>query len=311
MAIKENERIRKEYTGRINKAIDFIENHIHDELNLKLVAKAANFSPYHFHRIFSTYTGETLYSFIKRLRLEKAASFLLDNRYLPVTEIAEKCGFSSLPIFSRAFKEYFGMSATEFRNGGYQKYSKKSKLYSKNGKPGFIDPHYIGIEKPTHFKSLPVKVKIMEMSEMTVAYCRHTGKYNEVSKAYEKLFKWAVPRDLYHPLHTRVITLYHDDPKITDEEKIRQSVCITIDKNVKTEGEIGKMKIKGGKYALFRFEVFMEEFHDAWNTVMVDWLPESGYQCDDRYPYEMYYRSPKEHPEGKFEFDICLPVKAL
>ncbi len=300
---------RQEYIGRINKAIDYIEDNIDKDLNLKNVAEAANFSPYHFHRIFTSFKGETLNNFIKRLRLERAASFLLESRIMPVNLIGEKCGFTSLSIFSRAFKDHFGMSPTVFRNGGYDQYSKNSKLYSKNGKPGFIDVHYLGNEKPSHYRHMRYTFRIMEMQEMTVAYCRHTGKYSKIYEAYEKLFKWAVPRGLYNPPLTKVITLYHDDPKITHEERIRQSVCITVNDEVKTAGEIGKMKIKGGTYAVFRFETYTEEFHDAWNTVMIDWLPESGYQCDDKYPYEVFHKSPDEHQEGKYEYDICLPVK--
>ena len=49
----------------------------------------------------------------------------------------------------------------------------------------------------------------------------------------------------------------------------------------------------------------------AWDEVMGKWLPESGYQPDDRPCYELYHNDPKTHPEGKFLVDICVPVKPL
>jgi AraC family transcriptional regulator len=44
---------------------------------------------------------------------------------------------------------------------------------------------------------------------------------------------------------------------------------------------------------------------------MGEWLPESGYQPDDRPAYELYHNDPKTHPQGKFIIDICMPVKPL
>lgn len=93
-------------------------------------------------------------------------------------------------------------------------------------------------------------------------------------------------------------------------EKVRQSACITVDEDVKTEGEFGKMHIPGGKYVVGSFEVKPHQFGDAWDAVC-QWLADSGYQPSDGYPYEYY---PKEHEPGPppvFTVDICVPVKPL
>ena len=71
------------------------------------------------------------------------------------------------------------------------------------------------------------------------------------------------------------------------------------------------MTIPGGKFAVARFEIVSEEFEEAWNMLMGGWMPESGYQPDDRLCYELSHNNPKEHPEGKYVVDICLPVKPL
>ncbi|MBN2254290.1 MAG: helix-turn-helix transcriptional regulator, partial [Deltaproteobacteria bacterium] len=79
---------REEYVARINRVIDFIENHIGDDLTLEGLSSVACFSKYHFHRIFASMVGETLGDYILRLRLEKAAARLLANPKATVTEIA-------------------------------------------------------------------------------------------------------------------------------------------------------------------------------------------------------------------------------
>ena len=78
----------------------------------------AAFSPFHFHRVFRTVTGETLFGFIQRLRLERAAGVLLAVPDRSVLEVALDHGFASAATFARAFKAYFGTSATEWRRDG-------------------------------------------------------------------------------------------------------------------------------------------------------------------------------------------------
>ena len=99
------EYLRQEYISRINRVIDYIEANIDKDLSLTSLAKIANFSPFHFHRIFRAMVGETLNGFILRIRLEKAAARLLDHPKESITEIAFDCGFSGSATFARAFRE--------------------------------------------------------------------------------------------------------------------------------------------------------------------------------------------------------------
>ncbi|KPK87681.1 MAG: hypothetical protein AMS27_01740 [Bacteroides sp. SM23_62_1] len=317
--------LRQEYTFRINRVIDYIENNLDADLNLALLSNIANFSRFHFHRIFSAMTGETLNYFIRRKRLERSVSMLVDNPKYSITEIAFSCGFTSAAAFSRAFRLYFRIQPSELRNLGYKGYSKISKLKSKagilNSKTGIIDSkpgkakitsheYLLPDFKPDKFRRLAMKVEIKDMPEMHVVYCRHVGSFSGVGEAFNKLMKWAGNRGLVRFPKTKILTVYHDDPEITDEDKLRSSACITVPENTSVDGEIGKMTIPGGKYAIGHFEITENEFSDAWNTMMGEWLPESGYQPDDRLPYELYYDHPKDG-KGKFAFDICIPVKPL
>ena len=164
-------------------------------------------------------------------------------------------------------------------------------------------------------KNLNAEIEVKELPEMTLAYVRHIGPYAGDEKLFEgmfeKLMKWAGPRGLINFPKTQFVSVYHDDPEITDEQKLRTDVCMTIPENTKVDGEIGKMKLPGGKYAVAHFELSAEEFGDAWNSVMGGWLPESGYQCDDRLSFELYHNNFKDHPEKKHIVDICVPVKPL
>ena len=111
--------MRAEYVARINRVIDHIEANLGSTLALEDLAEVAAFSPYHFHRIFKSMVGENLGAFIRRRRVEKAASLLLSNPARPITQVALECGFSSPAAFARVFRESFGMSASDWiRCGG-------------------------------------------------------------------------------------------------------------------------------------------------------------------------------------------------
>ena len=321
--------LREEYTSRINRVIDYIEKNIDKDLSLEGLAKVAIFSPFHFHRIFRAMVGETLNHFIQRIRVEKAAAQLIVNPKKSITEIAFDCGFSGSASFARVFKETFNMSASEWREEVYLKDSKIRKTNSKEGqtlgkiwKDSFVSSYYIEGETQNQIWRITmknknqIKVEVKEMPGFHVAYVRHRGPYKGDSELFEglfnKLMKWAGPRGLLRFPETQVLTVYHDDPKITEEDKLRLSACIKVPEDTPVEGEVGKMDVPGGKFAVGRFELAgSEEYEEAWNLVFGGWLPESGYQPDDRLCYELYQNDPKEHPEGIHIVDICLPVKPL
>ena len=320
--------LRIEYMARINRVIDYIEQHIHEEIRLSKMAEIANFSKFHFHRIFFGITGETLNAFIQRIRLERAASSLIVNHVKSITQIALESEFSSSAAFARAFKEKFKMSASEWRSKYLDRNSNMSKVISnfdqlKSNKSEeeskisfYIDPVTNNqIWRIKKMDKSQVNVEVKELPDMTVAYVRHIGPYKGNSDLFDrmftKLFKWAGARDLLNFPETKTIAVYHDNPEVTDDSKLRTSMCISVAPETEVDGEVGKMKIDGGKYALGHFELAVDEYEDAWKMIYGNWLPQSGYQPDDKPCFEMYLNDPQEHPENKCIVDICIPVKPL
>lgn len=307
---------RQEYTARINRVMDYIGKNLGNMIDLSAMAGIASFSPYHFHRIFTFIVSETPADFVLRIRLEKAAQWLRDDMKASVSDIAFRCGFVNLSSFSRAFKGHFGVTTREFREQEKAIFVKDGIRYGKNCKPvskigkhnQHVDDQFCSVDFKK-FIIMDTKIEIKQMPELHLIYCRHTGAFNKIGQAYEKLFRWAGPRGLVTPA-CKTVTVYHDDPAITSIDKVRQDASLIVEGDVKVEGEIGKSTIPGGSYAVGHFEIRETEFEQAWNT-MCSWLTESGYQPGDGPTYEYYHNNYSEHPDHRFIVDICLPVKPL
>ena len=314
----------REYICRINRVLDYLDNHLDEVFNIGDLARIAGFSPFHFHRIFSAMLGETLFSFLGRLRLEKAARILCGNLDVSVTETALKCGFSSPAAFSRAFKESFGVSPSGWRKRHSILSNGDSNLYQalrNTGNARRLRLSYdqvIDTVRRAKMEALQGEVNVSVLEKMTVAYVRHIGPYagdeELFQRLFEKLYAWAVPRglaDTGDPGKNRNIVVYHDDPGITEPEKLRISVGIVVPPDTGVSGEIGRLYIPSTRYAMGRFLLSGQEYGEAWQYMCGVWMPASGYQPDEGYCFEMYRHNPEAEKLGKCDTTICVPVKPL
>lgn len=113
-----NERApRREYAARMHRVVAHIDAHLDEALELADLAAVTHFSPFHFHRLFTAWMGETLGEYLRRRRLELAALRLLSQPAQPITSIAlgVGVGFGSSEAFAHAFRQRFGCSASQWR----------------------------------------------------------------------------------------------------------------------------------------------------------------------------------------------------
>jgi AraC family transcriptional regulator len=106
--------ILQSYSERIDDVERYIRDHISESLNREVLAAVAGFSVSHFHRIFIVHNGESIASYVRRLRLERAGRKLRMGA-VDITEVALAAGYDTHAAFSKAFKQQFGLSPREFR----------------------------------------------------------------------------------------------------------------------------------------------------------------------------------------------------
>ncbi len=293
---------RPEYLKRINFVLDFIEKNLDADLSLEYLSEKANYSPYHFHRVFLTVVDERLNQFVNRKRIERIASILLVKPNIPLKDLAYKYGFNSDNSFSRAFKKYYGVSPTKFKSEG-------KKILSKIGIEPFSSEKYIcSINNSKNWTKVNAQITIKELPELKLASISHIGEFDKVGNMFHRLMEWGHQKRVLDTSNFKAITVYHDNPNVTQTSKLRFSTCVTIKESIKTDGEIRQLTLNMGVYAVGHFEIKAEEISKAWKSMCICVI-ENGHEFRDGDYFEIYYNDHRTHPEQKFIIDICIPLE--
>jgi AraC family transcriptional regulator len=301
--VSSRRRSEAEYARRTNAVVDFIDQHLDQKLELADLAEVAHFSPFHFHRLFHALVGEALGDYIRRRRVEVAATRLLAQLRVPVLDIALGVGFGSAEAFARAFKSRFGCSPSEWR---------KSKPGQTVGNPD----QTLSLTKDKHggsayLETTMSKVKIVERQPTHVAYLRHLGAYGPTIGAFwmSAVAPWMDTNNL---LGRERFGISLDDPAVTQPSQCRYDACVQSPEGEMLSGDPGRKIIPGGRYASMSFEGTGAQIGAAWESLLRDWLPRSGLQLDARPFFEHYPVDGKyDAKTGAFSCNICVPVTDL
>ncbi len=276
------------YNEKLNVIIEYINTNLDSKIDVKTLAEISHFSPFHFHRISRALLGEPIGAYISRTRLETAAKMI---RYssLKIEAIAYNVGFETPSSLSKAFKIHFGISPTAYRN---------NKLF--NLKKTNIMNATLNIKKP----------KIQDIEDKQCLYYRMQGAYQtlDYAGAWKKLWEQVKAQKLF----TKGIQhfgLPHDDPKVTDEDKIRYDACLIIHKEAKPNGDIGVKTLNGGKFAVFIYQGSYKYFADVYNHIFNEWLLNTDYELRDEPVRERYISNPERVAEDKLKTAFYIPIK--
>ena len=293
--------------------IDYIDRNIDKSYSLDELSAIANFSKFHFHRIFCALVGEPLFQYILRLRLEKCASILVSEPGRKLSDIALHYGFSDLSIFSRHFKKHFGITPSSYRTETLKK-SKNNQTNSNiqpisNCTDLYLCPELNTIKWMSNMEIIK-NVEVQNFSAITVAYIRNFGPYAGTNFSYEKsrneLFAWASSKGVMNREDFKYLIVYHDNPNVALNDNLRMSLSVTIPEDTDTDGIVGKMGVDGGQYLVCECELTHVEFPKVWEWIYGHWFPNSNYVPDDKPYFELY----REQPQGKMhKVSFCVPVK--
>ena len=292
------------YKRRINKVIDYVNNNLEKSVSLEELASVAFFSPFHFHRIFMAVTGESVNYFTNRIRLEKTARLLKFSKH-PISDIAITCGFSSPPTFSRAFKQYFGISPSSYRNNGKIENSKiRKELFS-------LNEYLVTMSEEELKNSFPVEIR--NLPKRRVAYIRVLDSYREgvVLNAFEDIIKWAKKMNLFYS--EKIFGMSIDDPMVTPKEKYRYEVCITIPEKftVDAGNYMETTILPKCKYAVATVSGNFNLVATATHYLFNNWLINSSFEPDHQPGLEIFLDKENICNWDHFDLELCIPIKNI
>jgi len=275
-----------DYIQRINKVVAYINDHLDESLDLKTLAEVAALSEFHFHRVFKALKGESIGAHISRLRIEAAAR-LLRYSALSIEDIAFNIGYEAPAALSKAFKNQYGITPTQYRTNKDIYIMKKE----------IINPD-LALKAP----------KIMELEPKNLIYVALTGEYGtlDYGKAYEQL--WAVVKS--QKLFTKgieSICVSYDDPKITEASLQRSEVSLSIHKHADPEGEVSCKTLAGGKYAVFFYQGSYTHLSAVYDAAM-RWVIDSEYEVREEPTFEKYLNDSRRTPEEKLKTEVYIPI---
>jgi len=271
----------------IKQGIDYILQHLEEEISIDDVANHCHFSKYYFSRIFKAETGESIYGFIKRLRMEQSAVRLKLEKDKSITDIGVNYGYSS-SNYSSVFKKHHRLSPVEFRKGVDVTY--------------IIHPFYPNnLARFQSFEEYDQQITIKELPDFVVIYERHIGNYIELDKNWREFTEKY--KDYFRE-DTLLIERFYDDPAITRVEQCLYDICMTVDENCSMDNVI---TIPGGKFVIYRFDGLIKDIFIAFQGVFNIWLADSGYEMDERYGLDIYRDIDRAHMH--VVMDLCIPIK--
>jgi AraC family transcriptional regulator len=276
----------QEYYKSVNRAVDFIHEHLAGQINLSDLARIVHLSEFHFHRIFKAVMNESPGDYIQRLRLEKAA-FRLQTTKVSVSEIAEETGYQSVHALSKAFKKRFDRSPAAFRR---------------------VPSELTVVAEPPAVKQLSPEIR--KLNDTEVVYTRVMDPYrqsNAFTLAWQKLISHmkvtGIPDKQYE-----YMSFSRDVSTITRPDRCRVYVCITNVPGLKASGKFGVLEIKGGLFAVFTHKGSYEELEDVYCSIYRNWIPNSNYELRDIGFFEKYLNSPEIVSKDELLTEIWIPV---
>ncbi len=298
------------YAQRMNRVLDHVDANLDVPLDLPTLAGIANFSAFHFHRLFAAWMGETIGDYLRRRRLETAAVRLAANPVPSVLDVALGVGFGSGEAFARAFKLHFGVTPSAWRAGSPQRRAQALAAFDRRRQRNPDQAGDAALEDDAAFNDLEtcMDVRIDTLPAARVAYLRHIGPYGQAVNGFwlETVLPWLIANGLETSPRYGIGL---DDPFVTAPDKCRYDACVAVPDDFVARSPAGVQVIAGGRCAVADFEGTVADLELTYAALLRDWLPASGYQPDNRPMVEFYPADGRYDPEkGTFQCEIRLAL---
>lgn len=254
--------------ANLNQAMDYIEEHLTEEVSFDELAKKTGISVYHFKRTFSFIAGMSLAEYIKKRRLAEANLALLAGE--KVTDVAFKYGYQSIEGFSRAFLDWSGQAPSEVMKTQIQKTFPKFSFYIDIKGGQSMDVKLI--EKPA-FQIVGVSQKVpLQYQGENQAIMELAQRITPQQRAEMHTFDDVYPHQVVNA------SFDFQEGRTTEGGEMTHMIGFaTLQENIYEDLE--QLSVPAHTWAVFPNEgPFPQTLQETWARIFSEWLPSSGYQ---------------------------------
>ncbi len=287
----------------VEKVLYYIDDHISDDIEFKHLAKEFGYSPFHFHRIFSAVTEQTMMEYVRKRRLIIAHQKLCKTQE-SVADICYSVGFKSIQTFNRAFKKTFGMQPLQARE------SKAFITY--RDVPTIMAGYHKKVELEGIFAIEP---QFVIRDEFVIAgFRKHTRNgFRVIGESWHELKQHLA---CIQRKNEKVMYGFEDysEEYCADPLAFYYMAAVEVDKDDKLPAGMDRKVIPKAEYAVFpvKGNNANGEIGQAFRYIYHVWLPNSEYCMDERILADFEYYDERWDCQSKVaQLEIYIPIRKL
>lgn len=282
---------------RLRKVLQHIDDHLEESLTVERLSEVAAFSKYHFHRQFSQRFGIGVHKYIQLVRLRRASYQLAFRPHMRILDIALGCGYESHEAFTRAFRQNFAQTPSEFRERPHWQawHSTCGALKQLRSAP---------LARPLSASG----VTIQSFPETRVAVLSHRGDPALLGESLRRFISWRRENRL-PPARSATFNLLYDDPNDTPRERFRMDLCAATEADVPPNGQgVVSKTLPAGRCAVLRHVGTDDTLDLSLRFLYGEWLAQSGETPRDFPLFIQRLALLPDVPENELASDIYLPL---
>lgn len=277
-----------EWIDRLNSAIEYIEDHLTDEIDYEQLGRIAFCSAYHFQRMFTYMAGVPLSEYIRRRKMSLAAVDL-QGKDMKIIDVADKYGYSSPTAFNRAFQSIHGIAPSIVKNEGVSVKSFPTLTFKITVK-GVEEMNY-RIETKEAIRIVGVSVPLQKDIEKNFAVI--PSKWEEISMngTLQKLLGMMDTP----PMGVLGVSTCNDT------EPWRYYIAVSTSKE---KDDLEEYTVPAATWAIFSGTGTNQSIQELERRVVTEWLPTSGYEYGDAPDIEVYLNPDPQNAQ----YEVWIPV---
>ena len=283
------------HRSQIGRAQRYIRLHVAGRLTLARIAREAGSSSYHFARLFQAYVGETLFEFIRRVRLATALRLLQEDADASITEIALNIGYFTSAAFNKTFRKTLDLTPGGFRNMGKEKqdaliYSVSQPRYPKEIRMNLTSDFEVVTRPLTHYVFIEQRGPFAEVAPPL---------WNELMPFIQRMDQ----QEIREYLGVSGI----EKTRPGEDAMIYQAGVAFAHNPDKLPAGLQHRAIKSGSYARFLLTGPYSQIWPAFDRIFKT-LSEKKVTLRPEFCIENYLNDPRDTPEDQLRTELLVPI---